>query len=198
MWDEIDNDGDYIAAIHIDGDGINDDGSGGIDEEDESLLPWPDYWVENLAEVEEYDYDDDGITDFIDTLGIKHPSRTTISLEANPLYQLSPRFGLAYQVGDEAILHFSYGHFFQMPPLYAMLSNYDRLIATQNYQSAIMGNPQLNAEKTITYEVGLWQKLNRLMSLEVNVYYRDIYELLSTKVITTYNTIKYGFYTNKD
>ena len=128
---------------------------------------------------------------------INHPD-TVIYKMAKPQYQLSPRFGMAYQVGNEAILHFSYGHFFQMPPLYAMLSNYDRLIGTQNYQSGIMGNPQLNAEKTITYEVGLWQKLNRLMSLEVNVYYRDIYELLSTKVITTYNTIKYGMYTNKD
>ena len=128
---------------------------------------------------------------------INHPDTVYYTI-ADSKFQWSPRFGLAYQVGDEAILHFSYGHFFQMPPLYAMLSNYDRLIATQSFQSAIMGNPQLNAEKTITYEVGLWQKLNRLMSLEVNVYYRDIYELLSTKVITTYNTIKYGYYTNKD
>jgi outer membrane receptor for ferrienterochelin and colicin len=128
---------------------------------------------------------------------INHPDTVYYAM-ADPKFQWSPRFGLAYQVGNEAILHFSYGHFFQMPPLYAMLSNYDRLIATQSFQSAIMGNPQLNAEKTITYEVGLWQKLNRLMSLEVNVYYRDIYELLSTKVFTTYNTIKYGFYTNKD
>jgi len=128
---------------------------------------------------------------------INHPDTVYYTM-ADPKFQWSPRFGLAYQVGDEAILHFSYGHFFQMPPLYAMLSNYDRLIATQSFQSAVMGNPQLNAEKTITYEVGLWQKLNRLMSLEVNVYYRDIYELLSTKVITTYNTIKYGYYTNKD
>ena len=128
---------------------------------------------------------------------INHPDTVYYTM-ADPKFQWSPRFGLAYQVGNEAILHFSYGHFFQMPPLYAMLSNYDRLISTQSFNSAIMGNPQLKAEKTVTYEVGLWQKLNRLMSLEVNVYYRDIYKLLSTKVITTYNTIKYGLYTNKD
>ena len=191
-----DGNGDYITTVQDISvwDQVDNDNDGEIDEADESEIPWPDYWVENLWELEKVDYNDNGVIDSL----FKHPSRTTIPMQANPLYQLSPRFGLAYQVGDEAILHFSYGHFFQMPPLYAMLSNYDRLIATQNYQSAIMGNPQLNAEKTITYEVGLWQKLNRLMSLEVNVYYRDIYELLSTKVITTYNTIKYGFYTNKD
>jgi outer membrane receptor protein involved in Fe transport len=180
MWDEIDNDNDNE-----------------IDEPDEGLLPWPDYWVENLAEVEEYDYDDDGVTDFIDTLGIKHPSRTTIPLQANPLYQLSPRIGFAYQLGNQAVLHFSYGHFFQMPPLYAMYQNHSYLIPPGDFGTT-MGNVLLKPEKTITYELGLWQELTRGMSLDVALFYRDIYNLLSTKIISTYNQIEYGLYSNKD
>ncbi|MBC8479753.1 MAG: TonB-dependent receptor, partial [FCB group bacterium] len=116
---------------------------------------------------------------------------------ANTRHQWSPRLGIGYQVGDAAVLHFSYGHFFQMPPLYAIYSNYDWLIPTGDFET-ILGNPNLEAEKTITYEIGLWQRLNRYMGLEVNLYYRDIYQLLSTKIITTYNTVKYGLYTNKD
>jgi len=116
---------------------------------------------------------------------------------AEPKSQWSPRLGIGYQVGDAAVLHFSYGHFFQMPPLYAIYNNYDWLIPTDDY-ATILGNPNLKAEKTITYEIGLWQKLNRYMGMEINLYYRDIYDLLSTKVITTYNTVKYGIYTNKD
>ena len=30
---------------------------------------------------------------------------------AEPQVQISPRFGLAYQLGNAAVLHFSYGHF---------------------------------------------------------------------------------------
>ena len=30
------------------------------------------------------------------------------------------------------------------------------------------------------------------------LYYKDIYDLLSTKTITTFNDVKYGLYTNKD
>ncbi|NQU66355.1 MAG: TonB-dependent receptor [Candidatus Marinimicrobia bacterium] len=116
---------------------------------------------------------------------------------ADPKFQMSPRLGIGYQVGDEAVLHFSYGHFFQMPPMSAIYSNYDWLIPTGDFET-ILGNPNLDAEKTITYEIGLWQRLNRTMGLEVNLFYRDIYQLLSTKTITTYNTIKYGLYANKD
>ena len=33
---------------------------------------------------------------------------------------------------------------------------------------------------------------------DVNLYYKDIYDLLSTEIITTFNNVKYGLYTNKD
>ena len=112
-------------------------------------------------------------------------------------YQISPRFALSYQIGPDALLRFSYGHFFQMPPLYAMYSNSDWLISPNNYQT-ILGNPNLEAEKTVNYELGYWQEINRNMSCEIVLFNKDIYNLLTTSTITTYNTVKYGLYDNKD
>ena len=40
-------------------------------------------------------------------------------LSAPVIDQISPRIGFAI-IGNQAVLHFSYGHFFQMPPLYSM------------------------------------------------------------------------------
>ena len=117
--------------------------------------------------------------------------------ESSSQTQISPRLGIAYQVADEAVLHFSYGHFFQMPPFYSMYNRSDWLVPSGNYET-IMGNPNVSAEKTISYEIGLWQRINRFMSLDVNLYYRDIYDLLGTKTITTFDQVKYGLYTNKD
>lgn len=111
--------------------------------------------------------------------------------------QVSPRIGFAYQLGNQAVLHFSYGHFFQMPPLYSMYQNHSYLVAPSDY-STTMGNVLLKPEKTITYEIGLWQELARGLSLDVALFYRDIYNLLSTKIISTYNQIEYGLYSNKD
>ena len=117
--------------------------------------------------------------------------------KVDPQVQISPRFGLAYQLGGAAVLHFSYGHFFQMPPMYSLYQNHSFLVAPSDY-ATVMGNSELKAEKTITYEVGLWQELTQGVGLEVSLFYRDIYNLLSTRIISTYNQIEYGLYSNKD
>ena len=111
--------------------------------------------------------------------------------------QLSPRFGLAYQLSDQAVLHISYGHFFQMPPMYALYANNIFRVPVNDY-STTMGNTLLKPQKTIQYEIGIWQELINGMGLELALYYRDIYDLLSTSIISTYNQIEYGLYTNKD
>jgi len=124
-------------------------------------------------------------------------SMMSTMLPNDPQTQLSPRLGLSYKLSDQAVLRLSYGHFFQMPQMYAMFENNIFRIPTGNYQTTI-GNSQIKAEKTVQYEIGLWQQLMTGMGLEVSLYYKDIYNLLSTKVMTTYNQIKYGIFTNKD
>jgi outer membrane receptor protein involved in Fe transport len=124
-------------------------------------------------------------------------SMTSAYDQAPVINQLSPRIGFAYQLGDQAVLHFSYGHFFQMPPLYAMYQNHSFLVGTDDHGTT-MGNVLLEPEKTITYELGLWQELIRGLNLDVALFYRDIYNLLSAQVISTYNQIEYGLYSNKD
>ena len=111
-------------------------------------------------------------------------SMTSSYPKAKAQTQISPRFGLAYQLGDAAVLHFSYGHFFQMPPMYSLFQNHSFLIAPNDY-STVMGNAELKAEKTVTYEIGLWQQLFPGAGLEVSLFYRDIYNLLSTRIFST-------------
>ncbi|MBN1996060.1 TonB-dependent receptor, partial [candidate division KSB1 bacterium] len=117
--------------------------------------------------------------------------------EAEVKYQLSPRFGLTYQLAKTAMLHLSYGHFFQIPPFYALYQNADFLVGTTNYETR-MGNGQLKPERTIQYEIGLWQEITEGMSLDMSLFYKDIYDLLTMNIFTTYNQIRYGLYSNKD
>jgi outer membrane receptor protein involved in Fe transport len=118
-------------------------------------------------------------------------------LQNDPQTQLSPRFGLSYKLSDQAVLRLSYGHFFQMPQMFALFEDNIFRVSPFNFRTTI-GNSQLKAEKTVQYEIGLWQQLMTGMGLEVSLYYKDIYNLLSTKIVTTYNQIKYGLFTNKD
>ena len=125
-----------------------------------------------------------------------NPERMSQYLAAPASYQFSPRFGISYKLGEVALLRFSYGHFFQMPPLYALYVDREHVVG-DDYKT-LMGNPLVKPQKTIQYEAGLWQELGPNMSLEVAVFYRDIYDLLGTKIITTFNAIHYGLYTNED
>jgi outer membrane receptor protein involved in Fe transport len=124
-------------------------------------------------------------------------NRNSTYPEADAQYQISPRLGMAYQLGQRAVLHFSYGHFFQTPPMYAMYQNHSYWLGADDF-AVTMGNPNLKAQKTVQYEIGLSQELIENLNLGVSLFYRDIYDLLSTKIISTYNQVEYGLYTNKD
>jgi outer membrane receptor protein involved in Fe transport len=125
------------------------------------------------------------------------PERMSTQVDTDPQIQLSPRLGLAYKLGETAKLHFSYGHFFQTPPFYAMYSNNNWLISAPDY-STTAGNPSLKAEKSVAYELGYWQQLIPGMDIEITIYYKDIYNLLTLNIVSTYNNIRYGLYGNKD
>ena len=57
----------------------------------------------------------DGL-DSLDSNGnlILNESRMSSPIQSKIASQISPRFGFAYQLGNVAVLHFSYGHFLQM------------------------------------------------------------------------------------
>lgn len=126
-----------------------------------------------------------------------NPEKMSTYPKADAQTQISPRLGLAYQLSDVALLHFSYGHFFQIPPMYALYDNHSFQIAPNDYETT-MGDAQIKAEKTVQYELGVWQQILPGMGVEVALFYRDIYDLLSAKVVSTFNQIEYGLYSNKD
>ena len=153
------------------------------------------YYLKNIDGLDSLDAEGNFVVD---------GSRMSSPVRSKVASQISPRFGFAYQLGNVAVLHFSYGHFLQMPPMYAIYSNHSSIIGPSDYSTTV-GNANLasdslglNAQKTVSYEVGLWQELGKNTSLEVNLYYRDIYDLLSLATVSTYNQVEYGIYTNKD
>jgi len=112
--------------------------------------------------------------------------------------QVSPRLGVSFPMSDQGAIYFSYGHFFQIPTLENLYYNDENLINQGAALSSRTGNPDLNAQKTVQYEVGLQQVLFPNLALDFSVYYRDIRNLLGVEIINTYEGFKYGRYINKD
>jgi len=120
--------------------------------------------------------------------------------KASPKWQVSPRIGLGYPISDRGVIHVSYGHFFQVPKLEDLFNNPEyRMNSGTGLVNTLMGNPDLQPQETISYEIGLQQELTDDFGVTVNFYFRDIRNLISAdKVILTYDQRKYAMYINRD
>ena len=117
---------------------------------------------------------------------------------ADPEWQVSPRFGVSFPISDQGAIHFSYGHFFQIPSFENLYANVDYIIDQTSGLNNYVGNPELKAQKTIKYELGVQQVLFPNISIDASVYYSDIRNLLGTEVLETYEGFLFGRYINRD
>jgi len=114
--------------------------------------------------------------------------------------QISPRFGIAYPITDKGVIHFSYGIFEQIPE-YSQLYDGDEIKLTEGQGIAgPFGNPDLNPQRTIMYELGLKQQLSDNIGIDITGFYRDIRDWISTSApIPTYSAgVTYSKRINRD
>jgi outer membrane receptor protein involved in Fe transport len=126
----------------------------------------------------------------------------SLPVATTPKTSFAPRFGLSYPISATAGIFFSYGHFYQLPPLRDMFNNSNYAIlariqgATSNY--GVLGNPDVKPEQTVQYEFGYKHALTPALGLTINLFYKDIRDLLGVEFISTYNDAQYTRLTNVD
>jgi outer membrane receptor for ferrienterochelin and colicin len=118
--------------------------------------------------------------------------------DAKEKIQVSPRLGVSFPITDKGIIHFSYGHFFQIPSFGNLYNNTDYLIAPTAQLQSVTGNPDIDAQRTVMYELGLQQELFTDVGIDFTIYYRDIRNLLGTEIVQTHEGFKYARYVNRD
>jgi hypothetical protein len=125
--------------------------------------------------------------------------RSFMQKKVDAKMQLSPRLGIAYPITDRGVIHFSYGHFFQIPEFQYLYDNPDfKLSPGGGY--TIFGNPDLNPQKTVMYEIGLQQQLTENIGIDATLFYRDVRDWVGTSPLidTPIPSVKYSQYENKD
>ena len=89
--------------------------------------------------------------------------------------QFSPRLGFAFPITERDGFSFHYGRFVQFP---------DRanLFASQESVGNLgtLGNPNLNAETTISYQAALQHQFSDYIAGTFAIYSKDIYDLISS------------------
>ncbi|NPB03236.1 MAG: TonB-dependent receptor [Thermotogae bacterium] len=125
-----------------------------------------------------------------DTFFIRDPKRVS------PTFYVSPRIGISHPISETDVLHFTYGHYFQIPRLRWLFANqYWFFTGAFN----VMGNPSLKPEKTISYEVGIKHAFNPYTVIDITAFYKDIADLVQSKWIYIGNTgWQYTTFVNQD
>ena len=109
--------------------------------------------------------------------------------------RLSPRLGISHPISDFQTLFFSYGHFSKWPRPQFVYAKLNPASAQSSFQK--FGNPDLNPETTVAYELGLKTQFTPDDVLTVTAYYKDIYDYVSTRTakITSARLSGQSFYT---
>ncbi len=117
---------------------------------------------------------------------------------ADKQMQLSPRIGLAFPISADGTIHFSYGHFFRIPDYKYLYYNPNFKVGPGGLYT-LMGNANLKAESTISYELGIHYKIFNILGIEATGFYKDISNLLGTEIINTkIGGDRYAKYVNRD
>ena len=90
--------------------------------------------------------------------------------ESEDHWAFSPRLGVSHPITENSKLYFNYGHFLTEPA-----STY-RFRIQREYNGLVtsIGNPNLQHEKTVSYEIGYSHDLFDRILLNIAAYYKDV------------------------
>ena len=93
--------------------------------------------------------------------------------------RLSPRLGVSHPVSDDQTLFLNYGQFSKWPRPQFVYAKLAPSTAMSTYQA--FGNPDLNPETTVSYEIGIRNQFTPDDVLTVTAYYKDIFDYIQTQ-----------------
>ena len=130
---------------------------------------------------------------------VKENEFETLALDAKATTLFMPRLGVSFPITETGIIHFSYGHFAQMPRLRNLYLNPEFEFGVGS--NPTFGNTNMRPERTVQYEIGLQQALTSTLAFDVTGFFKDIRDYLALQTIR-FSSIAgediYNIYLNRD
>ena len=163
----------------------------------------PDIRIPLRPENQFFDYNGNGVLDADQGETIKTiADRASYWYEkASVKYQLSPRMGLAFPISARGVVHFSYGHFFQLPSYELLYTNPDFKLGIGSGNQGLFGNADLKPQKTVKGEIGIKQQLSENIAVDVTMFFEDFRDLTGTQtddILVFTSDRSYSRYANSD
>lgn len=86
---------------------------------------------------------------------------------------LSPRLAVSHPITERDNLFFNYGHFTQWPTYFYV---YSKITSVSSETYPRIGNPNLNPEISVQYELGARHQFTDDMAGDITLFYKDIYD----------------------
>ena len=100
-------------------------------------------------------------------------------------FRLLPRINVSFPVTENNVLYFNYGHSMRMPHPRFLYAGLDPVYQDRSFLSSL-GNPDLDPEVNISYEVGYKTLLGSKLGWTINAFNNNRFDyIVSRRVITT-------------
>jgi outer membrane receptor protein involved in Fe transport len=150
------------------------------------LNPITDEWHYKPKEISLYLQDNIDYQGLYAKLGCRYDYFSNDIAGIEPKSIISPRVGFSFMVTDKFLFRANIGRYTQ-PPLYDYMYRYYNLLPFPGYMQylfgflgGVIGNPDLGPEKTMSYEIGLQGEIRKNVSATLNVFYKDVTNLIGT------------------
>ncbi len=109
--------------------------------------------------------------------------------------RLLPKLRVSFPVTENNVMYFNYGHSMRLQHPRYIYAGLDPVYQNRS-QLANLGNPNLNPEVAVSYELGIKSQITRDLGITVTAYYKDYfdYAVSTTKRVLSYNS---GTYTDR-
>jgi len=106
------------------------------------------------------------------------PSYVPFDIPERLKMHLSPRFGASFAITSDAYLHAHYGHFYQRPAWDDMFESVNQI---QTGGTPRVGNPDLDPEKTVAFEVGISYNPYQDYLIDITGFLKDVKNWINTR-----------------
>ncbi len=108
-----------------------------------------------------------------------------------------PRLAFSFPISDDANFFAHYDILVQRPSeTQALTTPLQYFYFNERARNTLFSNPDLKPQKTVDYEVGFQQKLNRISAIKVSAYYKELRDLIQRR--TFLNVADVNNYTTFD
>ncbi|MGQ9560079.1 MAG: TonB-dependent receptor [Candidatus Oleimicrobiaceae bacterium] len=129
--------------------------------------------------------------DPLDPLREQDPTRPGFEytgwVKAKKKFKFSPRIGMAYPLTDKSVVHFNFGHFYQSPNYRDLYRASGAIREVSMMRGNIIGNPSLEPEKAIQYEIGFQQQIGDLYGLNVTLWTKETTNQVGSITVPAYS-----------